>query len=184
MSRPPSLAPFVTQTRREHAATVVGAVVLFAIVYFGSALLLYGDLAVLEAGPDAFGPRLFAGSIASACCWAYFAIAFTRGYGGPVLNAFPYPVLVVTATPIAARWLLFGPAIEALRTRLLLPSLSVFGETLLYGVVTIGVGIGAFTVVLFVWSSLLASEDDRREWERTHLDPAFREAFVEGERDR
>lgn len=181
MSYPVALAPFVEQTRGEHALAVLGGGILFVLTYFGAVWVAFGDPGSLQHGPDSATPRLFAGTIATACCWAYFGIAFIRGYGGPILNTVVYPVLVAAIAPVAARWVAFGPAIGEFGPRLLLPSASVLIEMALYAAVTVAAGIGAFTIVLLVWSSAFVSEDEQRAWERKHLDPAFRDAFVERE---
>ncbi|AGB36630.1 hypothetical protein [Natronococcus occultus] len=179
MERPLGLASFVHQRRLEHALTVVGAVIVFWLAYFGAVGAVYGELSVLAPATSVDQQRVggVAGSIA---VWTYFGIAFIRGYGGPVLNAVAYPLAIVLLAPFLGRWLLFGPDLAGLTARFV----GVFVlEPLLTAALIVFPGLGAFVTVLAVWAAVL-DDTDRRAWERRHLPEAFREAFVDEERSR
>lgn len=174
MERPLGLTSFADQRRLEHALTVVGAVVVFWLAYFGVVGAVYGELSVLAPATSVEHQRVggVAGSIA---VWTYFGIAFVRGYGGPVLNAVAYPLAIVLLAPFLGRWLLFGPDLAGLADRFV----GVFVlEPLVTAALILLPGLGAFVTVLTAWAAVL-DDEDRRAWERRHLPAAFREAFVD-----
>lgn len=174
MQRPLGLAPFRNQTRAGHVAVVVIAAVACAVAYLGGAVALFG-LGALDHGVDRTARRV-AGVVASIACWSVFAAAFTRGKGGPVLNAVVYPILTVGIVPLLLRWAIFGPNWAGLRERfgfiLFRPGLLVDAAALILP------GLLAFASILSVWGALKGDEEVRR-WQRTHLDPEFYEEFVE-----
>lgn len=174
MKRPLGLAPFRKQTRAEHVAVVLLAAIACAVAYVGAAILLFG-LGALDHGVDRTARRV-AGAFASVACWSVFAVAFTRGKGGPVLNAVVYPALTVGLVPLLVRWAVFGPNWAGIRRRfefvLFRPGLLVDAAALL------GPGLLAFASILSVWGALQSDEEIRR-WQREHLDPEFYDQFVE-----
>lgn len=174
MERPLGLASFQKQTRAEHAAVVGIAAVACAVAYVGGATVLFG-LGALDHGVDRNARRL-AGVVASIACWSVFAVAFTRGKGGPVLNAVVSPAITVGIVPLTVRWAVFGPNLAGLRRRfgfvLFRPGLLVDAAALLIP------GSLAFAVLLSVWGSLKGDEKIRR-WQRDHLDPEFYAEFVD-----
>ena len=174
MDRPLALAGFETQSRAAHVATVAGAVAVFLAGYVGAVAAVYGDVSVLalEANVDAQRVGGVAGSV---LVWAYFALAFVRGYGSPVGNAVVYSLAIVLVVPFLARWAVFGPDVPGLIDRFVGILLL---EPLVTTVLVVLPGLGTATTILFVWATLL-DDDERREWERTHLPPAFREEYVE-----
>ena len=179
MEVPVGLAAFARQSRTAHITTVCLGAMLFAGVYLGTAIVAYGSVSSLQTGPDAFVPRLTAGVAATVCCFSFFALAFIRGYGGPVLNPVIYPIVIAATVPTATRWLLLGPELAEFRRRLLLPPLSVLLELGLYVFGTLIAGISAFGLILLVWSSYLLTEDEITAWEHTHLPDSFRSEFVD-----
>ncbi len=179
MEVPAGLSPFAKQSRAEHIATVVLGVLVFAVAYLVTTIAGFGSIGTLQAGPDAFLPRLTAGTVATVSCFSFFALAFIRGYGGPVLNPVIYPIGIAAIVPTVVRWLLFGPAVDELRRRLLLPPLSVLLEMGIYVFGTLIAGISAFGVILLLWSSYVLTDEDMNRWEQTHLSEEFRSAFVD-----
>lgn len=166
----PALDGFAGRTRRDQMLTVLGGMLACLAGYVGAAVFVAGDLSVLADG--SWGRVALAG--ASVACWGYYALAFVRARGGPVLDALLYPMLTVGIAPTLLRWLVVGPdpgrAVEGLVSLSLDPIVTVAFAIL--------PGIGWFGVILAIWSSRL-DESQRREWERVNLTPAFRGAFVE-----
>lgn len=173
MERPLGLASFDEQSQLAHVLTVVVAVGVFCLGYFGAVVAVYGDLSVLALETSIEQQRV-GGVVGSICVWAYFALAFVRGYGGPVLNAVAYPIVIVLLTPFAGRWLLFGPDLGGLADRFV--GLLVV-EPLITTVIVIVPGFGTFLTLLALWGSI-TDESERREWERRHLSDEFYEEFV------
>ncbi|WP_049952093.1 hypothetical protein [Halostagnicola larsenii] len=174
MNRPLGLEGFATQSRLQHALTVVGALVVFWIGYFGGVWAVYGELSALSLESNIAAQRV-GGAAGGVVVWTYFSIAFVRGYGGPVLNTLAYPLAIVIVAPFPARWLLFGPDIGGLVDRFV--GLFVF-EPLFTTMIAAVPGLGACAIVLALWASTL-EDDRRREWERRHLSTSFYETFVE-----
>ena len=176
MNRPLGLDPFVTQSRLAHALTVMGGVVVCLLAYFVAVAAVYGDLSVLalEANVDA---QRVGGMAAGVATWTYFAAAFVRGYGGPVLNSLPYPLAIVVLAPFPARWALFGPDVSGLISRFV--GLFVF-EPIVTTALVVVPGLGVFVLILTAWASFIG-EETRKQWEQRHLTPAFYEAFVDVE---
>lgn len=176
MDRPLGLASFRKQTRAEHLAVVLLAAIACAVAYVVAAVLLFG-LGALDHGVDRTARRV-AGAVASIACWSVFAVAFTRGKGGPVLNAVVYPAFTVGVVPLLVRWTVFGPNLAGIRRRfefaLFRPGLLVDAAALL------GPGLLAFASILSVWGAL-RNEEEIRRWQREHLDPEFHDRFVEGD---
>ncbi len=174
MNRPLGLASFTTQSRLQHAVTVVGALVVFWIGYFGGLWAVYGDISAVALETSITEQRV-GGITGSIAVWTYFSIAFVRGYGGPVLNTLAYPLAIVIIAPLLARWALFGPDVSGLVDRFI--GVFVF-EPLITTVIVAVPGLGACMTVLTVWATVL--EDARRhEWEREHLSEAFYDEFVD-----
>ncbi|PSP79697.1 hypothetical protein BRC81_04135 [Halobacteriales archaeon QS_1_68_20] len=167
----PALDGFDGQTRRDLALVAFGGVLACLAGYVGTVALLYGDLSALSG--DARSPRRVAAAGASVVCWTYYALAFVRARGGPVLDALVYPLLTVGVVPMLLRWSLFGVSG-------LFPGLSL--EPLVLAVLAVVPGVGWFSVLLAAWSSRL-DDHQRRRWERRHLTTAFRTSFVEDDRD-
>ncbi|MGZ0746828.1 hypothetical protein [Haloparvum sp. AD34] len=174
MDRPLGLASFRKQTRGEHVAVVLLAGIACAVAYVGAAVLLFG-LGALDHGVDRTARRI-AGAFASIACWSVFAVAFTRGTGGPVLNAVVYPVFTVGLVPLLVRWAVFGPNLAGIRRRfefaLFRPGLLVDAAALL------APGLLAFASILSIWGALQGDEAIQR-WQREHLDPEFYDRFVD-----
>ena len=174
MELPTALEPFVDQSPREHALTVLVGVVACAVGYVGTALIVF-DLSVLDhGGPDI--PRWIAACVASLACWTVYAVAFVRGKGGPVTSAFVYPATTVVVVPVAIRWLVFGPVWSAIRDRIAWVFFDV--GILIDGVTLILPGVSMFMFVLSIWGGRL-DEAQIREWQRRHLSAEFRDAFIE-----
>lgn len=173
MERPLGLSSFDEQSRLAHVLTIAVAVVVFWLGYFGAVAAVYGDISVLAPETSVEQQRV-GGVVGSVCVWAYFALAFVRGYGGPVLNALAYPIVIVVLGPFVGRWALFGPDLSGLVSRFV--GLFVF-EPLVTTLITIVPGIGTFVTLLTLWASVI-DESDRREWERRHLSDEFYEEFV------
>lgn len=173
MTLPLGLEPFVDQTRAEHAIVIVGGMVACLVGYVGAAALFFG-LGALDHGAPG-GPRRIASAFASLACWGVYTAAFTRGKGGPVTDVVAYPVATVAVVPFAFRWVAFGPNWEAIRDRigffLFRPELFVDAATLLLPGAILCIGL------LSVWANSLG-EAGISAWQRRHLSPAFREAFV------
>ncbi len=169
----PALDGFAGRTRRDQALTVFGGVLACLVGYVGAVALVYGDPSVLAA--DGRNPRRIAAAGASVACWGYYALAFVRARGGPVLDVLVYPLVTVGVAPTLLRLVAFG--VDA---AMLFPGLSL--EPLVLAALAVVPGVGWFCVILAVWSSRL-DERERREWERRHLTPAFREQFVDEHRD-
>lgn len=174
MERPLGAAPFATQSRRQHALTVIGGVLVCWLAYFGAVALVYDSLSVL-ALETAIEPQRVGTTAAGIAVWGYFGLAFVRGYGGPVLNAIPYPLAILTLAPFPARWLLFGPDVSGLISRFV-------GWFVIEPMITVAHGVlpgfGLFVLILTVWASVIG-EDARENWERTHLSRAFYDEFVD-----
>jgi hypothetical protein len=173
MERPLALASFDEQSRVAHALTVAVAVVVFWLGYFGSVVAVYGDVSVLAAETSIEHQRV-GGIAGSVCVWAYFALAFVRGSGGPLLNTLVYPLAIVLFAPFVGRWLLFGPDLSGLADRFV--GLFVV-EPLVTTVIVVVPGIGTFATLLALWAAVL-DEGDRRKWERRYLSDEFYEEFV------
>lgn len=174
MNRPTGLDPFVTQSRLEHALTVVGAVAICLLAYFGAVVAVYGELSILALEANVTAQRV-GGVAAGVAVWGYFGIAFVRGYGGPVLNSLPYPLVIVLVTPFLARWALFGPDVPGLISRFV--GLFVL-EPLVTAAIVVAPGLSLFVTILTIWASTIG-EDARKAWEREHLTAAFYEEFVD-----
>jgi hypothetical protein len=173
MERPLALVAFDGQRPLEHALTVVGALAVFWLGYFGAVAAVYGDVSVLATEASISQQRV-GGVVGSVLVWTYFGLAFVRGSGGPVLNAVVYPLAIVVFAPFLARWALFGPDLAGLADRFI--GLFVF-EPLVTVVLAVVPGLGAFVAVLSVWAATI-SEGERREWERRTLPESFYEEFV------
>lgn len=178
MERPLGLASFDRQPRSVHALTVAVAVVVFWLGYFGSVAAVYGDVSVL-APETSIAQQRVGGIAGSVLVWTYFALAFIRGYGGPVLDAVVYPFAIVAFAPFAGRWLLFGPDVPGLFSRFV--GLVVV-EPLVTTLIAVVPGIGTFVVVLSIWGAAI-DDADRRDWERRHLPAEFYAAFVARDRE-
>lgn len=174
MERPLALAGFESQSASAHVVTVLGGIVVFLLGYFGAVAAVYGDVSVLALEAN-IGAQRVGGVAGAVLAWAYFALAFVRGYGSPIGNAVVYPLVIVVVAPFLARWAVFGPDVLGLIDRFV-------GLFLLEPLVTTAIvvlpGLATGTTVLFLWATLL-SDERRREWERTHLPAAFLEAFVD-----
>ncbi|WP_114577037.1 hypothetical protein [Saliphagus sp. LR7] len=178
MERPLGLASFDRQRRSVHALTVAVAVVVFWFGYFGSVAAVYGTVSVLA--PEAsIAEQRVGGIVGSVFVWTYFALAFVRGYGGPVLDAVVYPFAIVALAPFSGRWLLFGPDISGLFSRFVG---WVVVEPLLTTLLAVVPGIGTFVAVLSIWGAAIG-DADRRDWERRHLPAEFYDEFVARDRD-
>ncbi|TYL40217.1 hypothetical protein CV102_01140 [Natronococcus pandeyae] len=178
MERPLGLASFDEQSRLAHVLTVAVAVVVCCLGYFGAVVAVYGDLSVLAPETSVEQQRV-GGVVGSICVWAYFALAFVRGYGGPVLNTLVYPVAIVLLAPFVGRWLLFGPDLAGLADRFV--GLLVV-EPLLTTVIVMVPGFGAFLTLLALWGTR-TDESERRDWERRHLSDDFYEEFIAEDSD-
>jgi hypothetical protein len=174
MSLPIGLAPFANQSRTDHAAVVGGGAIACLLGYVGAAALLFGLGALDHGAPD--GPRRVASAVASLVCWGFYVAAFVRGRGGPVTDAFVYPVATVALVPPAFRWAAFGPAWDAFRDRIALflfrPGLFVDAAVLILPGVAFAAGL------LALWASLL-DESAIEAWQREHLSAEFRREFIE-----
>lgn len=174
MDRPLGLAPFDGNGHGDVALVALGGVVAFLTGYAGSAVVFFG-LDALAHGADRT-PMRIAGAFGSIACWGFYALAFIRGKGGPVLNAAPLPAATATLAPVAFRWLVFGANWAGLRERfgffLLRLDLFVDAVTLLVP------GVAFFVAVLAVWASLLG-DGEIEAWQREHLDGEFYREFVE-----
>ncbi len=174
MNRPLGLAPFAGESRLDCGLVAAGGVVAFAAGYLATALLI-GGLGVLDHGGDRTARRL-AGAGGSVLCWSYFALAFTRARGGPVLNAVVYPVATAVLAPFALRWALFGPDWAGLRDRV---GFFLFRPDLLLDAAALLVpGALTFLSLLSAWGATL-SDDEIDAWQREHLREEFYDAFVE-----
>ncbi|WP_050033837.1 hypothetical protein [Halorubrum halophilum] len=174
MSLPIGLAPFANQSRAAHAGVLVGGAVACLLAYVGAAALLF-ELGALDHGtPD--GPRRVASAVASMACWGFYAAAFVRGRGGPVTDAFVYPVATVALVPTAFRWVAFEPAWDAFRDRIALflfrPGLFVDAAALVLP------GVALAAVLLSIWATRL-DESAIETWQREHLSAEFRREFIE-----
>lgn len=176
MDRPLSLDPFASQTRLQHLATVVGGILVCLLAYFGAVWLVYGDLAVVAVEANV-GEQRVGGIAAGVTVWAYFGLAFVRGYGGPVLNTLLYPFLIALVAPHPARWILFGPDVSGLRERFV--GLFVVEPVITAGLIVLP-GFGIYTAILIVWAGFL-DEEGRNAWAKEHLTPAFYDAFFDVE---
>ncbi|WP_144923566.1 hypothetical protein [Halorubrum salsamenti] len=174
MSLPIGLAPFANQSRTAHAGVLVGGALACLIGYVGAAALLFEIGALDHGAPD--GPRRVASAVASLACWGFYAAGFVRGRGGPVADAFVYPVGTVAVVPTAFRWVTFGPAWVAFRDRIALflfrPGLFVDAAALILPGVAFAVGL------LALWASRL-DETEIEAWQREHLSTAFRREFID-----
>lgn len=173
MQVPLGFASFAGETRWDCALIAAGGVLAFLVGYVGSATLLFGFDALAH-GADRTPQRL-AGVFGSIACWGYFAAAFMRGKGGPVLDAAVFPIAIATLAPFCFRWLVFGPDWAGLRERLgfflFRPDLVLDAAALLLpGMVT-------FLGVLSVWGSQ-KSAAEITAWQREHLREEFSDAFV------
>ena len=174
MERPLGMAAFARQSRLAHALTVLGALVICLLAYFGTVVAVYGDPSVVATEAAVTAQRV-GGLAAGVAVWGYFALAFVRGYGGPVLNAVVYPIVIAVVAPFPARWVLFGPDLAGLADRFI--GLFVF-EPLLTTALIVVAGLGVFVTILSVWAALIG-EDAREDWERTHLPADFYDEFVD-----
>lgn len=176
MEVPLGFAPFADETRRNLAVVAVGGVVAFLFGYVGSAVVFFGFDALAH-GADRT-PLRVAGAFGSLACWSFYAVAFIRGRGGPVLDTVGFPLATVTLAPFAFRWLVFGPNWMGLRERigffLFRPDLILDAASLLVP------GLLFFVSVLTVWATLLGKEEIA-DWQRTHLDEEFYREFVDEE---
>lgn len=174
MSLPIGLAPFANQSRVAHVGVLIGGALACLIGYVGAAALFFGLGALDHGAPD--GPRRVASAVASLACWGFYAAAFTRGKGGPVTDAFVYPVATVALVPTAFRWVAFGPAWDAFLDRigffLFRPGLFVDAAALILPGIAFAVGL------LSLWAARL-DESAIEAWRREHLPAAFRRRFVE-----
>lgn len=172
MNRPVGLASFDQQSRLAHALVVVAAVGAFWLGYFGTAAAVFGDASVLVA--DDPWPGRAAAAVGAALSSATLGVAFVRGYGGPVLNVFLYPLIVFGTAPPVGRLFAFGPeALDPLEYFLsfgLEPLVTVLSMVVPAAVV--------FLVTLGIWSATL-EESERRAWERRYLPDEFAERFAE-----
>lgn len=176
MGVPLGFAPFANETRRTVAVVFLGGIAAFLFGYVGSAVVFFGFDALAH-GADRTPIRI-AGVFGSIACWGFYAIAFIRARGGPVLDAAVFPVVTATITPFAFRWLAFGPNWTGLRERF---GFFLFRPDLLLDALTLlAPGTVFFATVMTVWASLL-DEREIEEWKRTHLDAAFYEEFAEEE---
>ena len=176
MDRPLSLEPFADQSRYQHLATVSGGIVVCLVAYFVAVFLVYSDLTIL-ANETAITPQRVGGLVGGLAVWGYYALAFIRGYGSPVLNSTLYPLLTTLVAPFPARWILFGPDLTGLRSRFV--GLWVV-EPLITAVIVIMPSVGLYVTILTIWAWLL-DDESREQWEQTKLTPAFYEAFVESD---
>lgn len=174
MSLPLGFAPFAGESRRDCLIVAAGGVAAFLVGYAGAAAVFFG-LGALDHGVDRDARRI-AGTFGSLACWGFYAAMFTRGKGGPILNAVVYPVGTAVLVPVGFRWLLFGPDWGGLRERLgfflFRPALFVDAAFLL------GPGLVFFASVLTLWASRLGEAEVER-WQRTHLREEFYREFVE-----
>jgi hypothetical protein len=169
----PALDGFADQSRADLAVTAAGGVAALLVGYLGVAVVLTGTPTAPPADGSAGRLATAAGSVA---CWGYYGLAFTRGRGGPILNAVVYPLVTVGVVPTAWRWLTVGIDPSGL-----VGGLVSFGFGPIVGaVVAVGPGLGCFVAVLWAWGARLG-ERERREWERRHLRPAFRQEFLDEE---
>ncbi|WP_255170315.1 hypothetical protein [Natrononativus amylolyticus] len=178
MKIPLGLAAFDHQSRLAHVLTVLGGLLVFWLGYFGAVAVVYGDPSVLGLESSIDEQRV-GGAVGAVFVWSYFALAFVRGYGGPVLNAFAYPLVIAAVTPHLARWALFGVDTAAVVSRFV--GLFVL-EPLVTTVLVVAPGASAFLLWLSLWAARVG-DAERREWERYHLSDAFYEEFVAGERE-
>lgn len=163
----PAFDGFAGRTRRDQVLTVLGGAVACLVGYLGAVALLNGDVSTSATGRIPL-------AVASVACWGYYALAFVRARGGPVLDALLYPMLTVGVAPTVVRWLVVGPDPGGIFEQVLSLSLDPV-VTVAFAILP---GIGWFGVILALWSSRL-DESQRREWEQTHLTPAFRAEFLD-----
>lgn len=96
---------FRSQTPVGHALVVLGGLAVWMGTYALHLSVVGGSVELVAAGgPDAVAARRAGMRVASAACWLWFAIAFTVGKGGPMLDVSLYP----------AGALVFGPYLTAL----------------------------------------------------------------------
>lgn len=165
----PALSGFAGETRRDQALVLLGGALACLVGYVAVALLVAGD-----PSPAAGTGRRAASAGASAACWGYYALAFVRGRGGPVLDTFVYPLATVGVVRTLLRVPGFEFSLGALSVR------AVLLDPLLSAAAALLPGIACFTLVLWVWGARL-DEDGRQEWIRQHLTEAFRTEFVEAD---
>ncbi|SNR54246.1 hypothetical protein [Halorubrum vacuolatum] len=178
MTEANGLEPFADQSRGEHVLTVLGGVVVCLVAYVGTASLLFG-LSVLDHGAP-FGPRGAVTAIASLAVWGYYTGAFIRGKGGPLTDVLIYPTVTIALVPVAFRWLVFGPDWVGLRERF---AFVIFRPGFILDIVIhVLPGVLFSGLLLALWASMLG-EERIAAWQRRHLTPAFRAAFVEKEGD-
>lgn len=176
MGRPSSLDAFASQTRVQHLATVVGGMLVCLVAYFGAVAAVHGDLSLLANESNVTAQRT-GGVVAGVAVWGYFAVAFVRGYGGPVLNTLPYPLFITLLVPFPARWTLFGPDLPGLWSRFV--GLFVV-EPLITALLVAVPGLTTYALILGLWASRL-DEADRAAWEERHLTGRFRAKYVDVE---
>ena len=174
MTLPLGLEPFTGQSRTEHAGVLVVGALACLLAYVGTAAVLFGVDSLGHGEP--IGPRYAAAVIASLACWGYYSVAFAVGRGGPVTNVVAYPLATVSVLPLSFRWVAFGPVWSAVRERFVF----VFFEPSMFAEAAALVLPGRCLCVglLALWASRLG-EDGIRDWQRTHLSPEFRDAFVD-----
>ncbi|WP_418286700.1 hypothetical protein [Halorubrum sp. DTA46] len=174
MDLPLGFEPFAGQSRAAHAAVLVGGALACLLGYVGAAAVLFEPTALAHDAPA--GSRRVAAAFASLACWGFYSAAFVRGKGGPVTNVVVSPLVTVTVLPFAYRWIVFGPAWDAIRDRVSLlyfrPSVFVDAAALVLPGLVFSAGL------LTLWASLLG-EEAVEKWQREHLSREFRRAFVD-----
>lgn len=178
MTEANGLEPFADQSRMGHALVVLGGVVVCLLAYVGAAALFFG-VDVLDHGASVAARGVVA-AITSLGVWGYYTAAFIRGKGGPLTDVLIYPIVTMALVPVTFRWLVFGPDWAGLRERF---SFAIFRpEFIVELVVHVVPGVLFCGLLLTLWASMLG-EERSSAWQRRHLTPEFRAAFVEEEGD-
>lgn len=165
-------ATFTSQTHAEHLGMVLGAVVVWSLLYFAVLIVVAGGIgAGIQETSAALTARRVAFQWANIGCGLYFGAAVLRGLGGPILNILylaaltavnpelSHVVLGSTPDPLVstAEWHYVYKADVA---PLVLPGvLALFGS-------------------VFLWLAVFYRDSERLdEWFQTH----WPEIWVEGE---
>lgn len=167
------LRPFDSQSHAAHVLTVGTGVTVGVLAYVGCIVLLGGVEHLAGSDPSAVRARRIAIGVAGVIAAAFFAGAWLRGFGGPLLNLL-YLVATVVGGPILVDHL-YGATT---------PVAALFGTGTgldhWVGLVIAGTpGAVVFFAILFAWDST-RSEQRRREWARTHMPPPLKPGHSAG----
>lgn len=162
---------FRSQSRPGHVLVVLGGLAVWMGTYALHLSVVGGDVELAAAaGPAALAARRAGMRVASVACWLWFAVAFTVGRGGPVLDVSLYPAGALVVGP----YLTALVAVGRLPPELFTAAAPTSAQFIVHG---LGVFVPGFVLSLSFLAAFLVVKvyvtGTHDEWAEKHMPEAY-----------